>query len=272
LADKAQTVATLKTSTKVPEQTPTLPVHQVRFFSRPSWGDEAAQKLGEEPRRKAVSLLGHVALSGLVHFRAYSHPKQKLEEALADLKADLAHSLRVRLELSVEEAERLEEEEEQAETSAGASEGLDGAAGAVSPQPRHHLLEEEAINTNRPFGEGMPRRVLVPWLAGVQLSEYLTESESLVDAEERCRDMLGASFVMLPGGQDLVEVEAPSTSRTAVHKQSEREGSESATQVSVRDSMSKNVSRSTCSQTTLAATVGALAAASLAAGLAYTMR
>lgn len=271
LADATQTVATLQTPSLESEPDPqtagALPTHQVHFFARPSWASEAGPKMGEELREKPGAVVGHVALSGAVHVRAYSHPKQTVGEALADLRTDVGRSLRARLELLAEEAERAEEESEQAATSAATSSAGDAAE---QSQPRHALLEDGAVDEVRRFGEGMPRRVLVPWLEGVRLSEYLIGSESVVEAAERCRDMLGPSFA---SGTDLVEIERPAALDKAAQRQSESQTTAVLEDVKPGGSSVEGKQYSVvCSQTTLAATVGALAAALLAVSLAYVSR
>ncbi|GAQ81550.1 hypothetical protein KFL_000830320 [Klebsormidium nitens] len=269
LTDSTQTVAALRTPSPEPEpdsQTAeSLPTHQVHFFARPSWASEAGAKMGEELREKPGAVVGHVALSGAVHVRTYSHPKQTVGEALVDLKTDVARSLRARLELLVEEADRAEEESEHAATSAATSAPGEGASGAEKSQPRHALLEDAV----RRFGEGMPRRVLVPWLEGVRLSEYLIGSESVAEAAERCKEMLGPSFA---SGSDLVEVERPAAPEKTAQQQSEPQKSTVLEGVRTGSSSVKGKQEAVCSQTTLAAAVGALAVTLLAVSLAYVSR
>lgn len=234
--------------------------HTVHFFACPHWESGAQTSEGQS------LVLGHMVLSGVMHLGAYAHPKQTIEEALMDLRSDLSRSLRARLGILVEEAERRHEQGELSDGALSTRGGLDAPAGAGPSEPQYPLLEDKVLSKVSLFAEGLPRRVLVPWVAGIQLSDYLLNSESISNAEERCSDMLGAT--LLPKNGQLVEVEARPRLPASVEAGGEPEDNAKGRAMS-HGGIGLRKERVTCAPSTFIGVIGALAALSVAVALAY---
>lgn len=159
----------------------------------------AAAAEGEWPAVAAGTEYGSSRLRGEVSGLAYAHRRESVAQALGHLKADVAHSLGVRVELLVEEALNAAEEQQEHEAEAGS------AAGAKAAAPAHPLLA--AAGSGSAACLALPLRVLLPWAGGLQLCDYLGEGEGAQEAAERAAMLL--SLAAGAGGADgVVEVEA----------------------------------------------------------------
>jgi hypothetical protein len=120
-----------------------------------------------------------------------------MSKALADLKADLARSLAIRVDLMVEDALA-------AESDAAAA---GGAGPGTPPAPAHPLLAAAGGGAAAAACVGLPRRVLLPWQAGLQVCDHLAAGEGAADAADRARELLGVDLG--EAADAVVEVEGP---------------------------------------------------------------
>jgi hypothetical protein len=135
----------------------------VDLFSPPS----ACCSAGATATVKVQPSYGSSSLTGDVAAIAYVHKRDSTAKALEDLKADVCKTLQVRLELLADEAAdaaavAAEEEEEQQVGGQGACKA-GGEAAAAHPLLKH-------IGSSKRVAVAFPRRVLLPWVAGVKVS------------------------------------------------------------------------------------------------------
>ncbi|PON59630.1 ODR-4-like [Parasponia andersonii] len=121
-------------------------------------------------------VIGAIVFSGSVCSFAYINSKEPISQAVADIKEDIILSLQSRLDVICDEADG-----DTSETDGGSMEGSD----KESPTSRLfiHLLRK---TTNLSF----PRRVFVPWLAGLLVCDYLQSSETLEVLKDHCVELL----------------------------------------------------------------------------------
>ncbi|KAL2621761.1 hypothetical protein R1flu_001966 [Riccia fluitans] len=150
-------------------------VHAVEFI-QPIDGGAATGSI-----RHGRKMKGRVFFKGDLHARAYAVVREPLSRAVADLKGDIVSSLRSRLELLVDEAEEAEED----------ARAQDKDADVPNVPPPETLLSTQLSMDVKEHSVAMPRRVLVPWLEGTMICDYMLPDESLEDVQERCMDLLG---------------------------------------------------------------------------------
>jgi hypothetical protein len=97
---------------------------------------------------------------GVVSARAYAYSRETAGRAAADLKADVVASLRARLDLLIDEAEREADE-------------ADAEAEEDKQQQRHPLAEGAAPPSGAPVAFALPRRAWVRWVDGCAVCDYL---------------------------------------------------------------------------------------------------
>ncbi|XP_078176091.1 oxidoreductase, zinc-binding dehydrogenase family protein [Carex rostrata] len=131
---------------------------------------------------------GLVLFSGSVCASAYLGPRESVAQAISDLKGDIIASLRSRLDLMLDEAEG---EDAQSEKSIG--------------QLNFHELKKN-------FRVSFPRRVLVPWVAGIHICDYLQSSEILEDTKDRCKEMMSMEDTI--DTSSILEIESQSEPTT----------------------------------------------------------
>lgn len=142
-----------------------------------------------------ASSCGLARLRGAVQGVAFVGKREPAGKALAELRADLISSLKARLQLLLEEAERSGPHD----GAGGTDADIDGA-----PTDAHPLLAP-------PGGlrDGcvlpLPRRVMLPWLGGLQLCDYLLDGEPADAATDRARVLLGVELE----GRQVIEAERP---------------------------------------------------------------
>ncbi|XP_025820388.1 protein odr-4 homolog isoform X1 [Panicum hallii] len=124
---------------------------------------------------KECSLEG---VAGLLHFAgsvsalAYLGPKESISEAISDLKADIITSLRSRLDIILDEAD-------------------DGSAtNELEQSPSQKVTQVVFHELREPYCFSFPRRVLIPWLGGAYVCDYLQQSETTEDATDRCKEVI----------------------------------------------------------------------------------
>jgi len=115
---------------------------------------------------------GLLRFAGSVSALAYLGPKESISEAISDLKADIITSLRSRLDIILDEAD-----------DGSATNELEQSLSQKVTQVVFHELRE-------PFSFSFPRRVLIPWLRGAYVCDYLQQSETTEDAMDRCKEVI----------------------------------------------------------------------------------
>ncbi|KAL6857066.1 hypothetical protein ACP4OV_018448 [Aristida adscensionis] len=129
----------------------------------------------EECSSEGVS--GLVLFAGSVSALAYLGPKESISEAISDLKADIIASLRSRLDIILDEAD-----------DDSTTNDLEKSPSQKATQVIFHELRE-------PYSFSFPRRVLIPWLGGAYICDYLQQSETIEDARERCKEVISLETV-----------------------------------------------------------------------------
>lgn len=136
---------------------------------------------------------GVLVYSGCVRSYAYLFSKELVSQAVDDIKEDIIASLRSRLDIISDEADR--------ERAAAAE---DGAEINNTQESTHQIilqpLRKQCI---LPF----PRRVFIPWLAGILVCDYLLPSETF--------EALKDHFV------ELLSMEAPEDASKLVEQENE---------------------------------------------------
>ncbi|XP_042449743.1 protein odr-4 homolog isoform X1 [Zingiber officinale] len=115
-------------------------------------------------------MAGLVSFNGSVVAFAYLAPREPFLQAISDLKCDITSTLRSRLEMIADEAE-----EGALSTNGGAEKSI------------HQLTLDEL---RKPCSLTFPRRVLVPWLDGLLICDYLQASETSEDIKDHCKEMM----------------------------------------------------------------------------------
>ncbi|KAF8712562.1 hypothetical protein HU200_028315 [Digitaria exilis] len=115
---------------------------------------------------------GLLRFAGSVSALAYLGPKESISEAISDLKADIITSLRSRLDIILDEAD-----------DGSAADELEKSTSQKATQVIFHELRE-------PYSFSFPRRVLIPWLSGAYVCDYLQHSETTEDATDRCKEVI----------------------------------------------------------------------------------
>jgi hypothetical protein len=104
--------------------------------------------------------------------------KEPVSQAIADIKADIIRSLQSRLDIICDESEQ-----DLNPTDVGDNENADG----MSKIPISKLILNSSIKACH---LRLPRRVLVPWLSGMFICDYLQPFESLEVVKERCIELM----------------------------------------------------------------------------------
>ncbi|KAG6540854.1 hypothetical protein Mapa_017784 [Marchantia paleacea] len=154
------------------------PVHEVEFI-QPIGGRGVPGSICNGMKTK-----GRVLFKGDLHARAYAIVREPLSRAVADLKGDIVASLKSRLELLVDEAEEAEDDARMQEQDAD-----------PSPPPETLLSSQLSLDVKE-HSFAMPKRVLVPWLEGAMICDYMLPDENLEDVQERCMDLFGLEQTM----------------------------------------------------------------------------
>lgn len=123
-----------------------------------------------------------VTLSGVVHGRAYASAREPLQRAITNLEKDLISSLRSRLDLLCDEAERSVEDDQ-----CSSSNEMENSV-AKSNTSSQFLRPNADAGTE--CSVSLPRRVFVPWHSGTFLSDYLVNDETLeMDVKVRFEEL-----------------------------------------------------------------------------------
>ncbi|KAJ6851705.1 protein odr-4-like protein [Iris pallida] len=123
------------------------------------------------------NVAGLIIFTGAICASAYLGPKEPVAQAVSDIKADILKSLRSRLDIVCDEAEDKVE----------LTSKIDMDASDDANKSIHQIILHQL---RKPYSLHFPRRVLVPWLAGVFICDYLQPLESFEDLKDRCREMM----------------------------------------------------------------------------------
>uniref|UniRef100_A0A7C9B2I6 Protein odr-4 homolog n=1 Tax=Opuntia streptacantha TaxID=393608 RepID=A0A7C9B2I6_OPUST len=141
---------------------------------------------------------GILVYSGCVCSYAYLYSKEPVSQALTDIKEDIITSLRSRLDIISDEAER--------EAAAAAEDDMEINNKISAYQTIIQPLRKQCI---LPF----PRRVFIPWHAGIYACDYLLPSESFEALKDHFVELLAMEAPK--DDSTLVEVEKEILSLTA---------------------------------------------------------
>ncbi|XP_052134840.1 uncharacterized protein LOC127753394 [Oryza glaberrima] len=133
---------------------------------------------------------GLLLFAGSVSALAYLGPKESIAEVISDLKLDIITSLRSRLDIILDEAD-----------DDSTTNNLENSLSQKATQVVFHELRV-------PYSFSFPRRILIPWLAGSYICDYLQQSETTEDAMERCKEVMSLEADM--GNYSIVEPESAS--------------------------------------------------------------
>ncbi|WOK94850.1 hypothetical protein Cni_G03555 [Canna indica] len=145
---------------------------------------------------------GLVTFSGAICASAYLAPREPISQAISDLKCDIISSLRSRLDINSDETE-----EEAALCSDG---GMEASRDVLVEKSIHGLTLNEL---QKPCSLTFPRRVLVPWLAGIFICDYLQASETFEDMKDHCKEMMSMEDPIESSA--VVDLEAEPSPETA---------------------------------------------------------
>ncbi|GAV72025.1 hypothetical protein CFOL_v3_15514 [Cephalotus follicularis] len=143
-------------------------------------------------------VVGILIFSGSVCSFAHLNSKEPVSQAVADIKDDIIRSLQSRLDVICDEADDLSSTEK-----GGREANNEISCGKLVS---HFVLHELRKTCYLSF----PRRVFVPWLAGIYICDYLQSFETVEVLKDHCVELMSmeapsdASKVLEP------EVEAPS--------------------------------------------------------------
>ncbi|KAL0737729.1 hypothetical protein Bca4012_013939 [Brassica carinata] len=125
----------------------------------------------------AKNVAGILHFGGSIYSYAYLNAKEPVSQAVSDIKADITRSLQSRLDIVCDEAEQ-----DLDPTVVG-----DNEEAEMSKIP----VSKSILNSStKACHLRLPRRVLVPWLAGTYICDYLQPFESLEVVKERCMELM----------------------------------------------------------------------------------
>ncbi|EXC01166.1 Protein odr-4-like protein [Morus notabilis] len=149
-----------------------------------------------EGNQKEVT--GVIAFSGSVCSYAYLNSKEPISQAVAQIKEDIILSLQSRLDIICDEAD--------GDTGPSDAEIKEASDGMSTENPVSQLsihLLRKTCNVS------FPRRVFIPWLAGMLVCDYLQSSETLEVLKDHCKELLSMETTLDSLTILEPEVEAP---------------------------------------------------------------
>ncbi|KNA05425.1 hypothetical protein SOVF_190480 isoform A [Spinacia oleracea] len=141
-------------------------------------------------------VVGILVYSGTVCSYSYLNSKESISQAVADIKEDIIRSLRSRLDMISDEADR----ETAGASKNGSEANIETSSIESIYQIIHQPLRKQCI---LPF----PQRVFIPWLAGTFICDYLLPTE--------CFEALKDHFV------ELLAMEVPEDTSTFLQAEKE---------------------------------------------------
>ncbi|XP_049382250.1 uncharacterized protein LOC125846715 [Solanum stenotomum] len=166
-------------------------VHDVEFllpFMEDKYLEVCSQK----------EITGLLVFSGSVCSYAYSNSKEPSSQALADIKGDIIKSLRSRLDIMCDEADRKSDSKED-RTEESNNQILSGST----------VLQLDLQLQRKHCSMSFPRRVFLPWLADTFLCDYIQPSESVEVLVDHFAELMSLEF---PSNSSKIlepEAEAP---------------------------------------------------------------
>ncbi|ESQ32638.1 hypothetical protein EUTSA_v10004086mg [Eutrema salsugineum] len=149
----------------------------------------------------AKNVTGILLFGGSIFSYAYLNVKEPVSQAVADIKADITRSLQSRLDIICDEAEQ-----DLIPTDVGDNEEAETSKIPISK----FILN----SSTKACHLRLPRRVLVPWLAGTYICDYLQPFESLEVVKERCIELMSMEHSSLDASK-ISEVESETSLLTA---------------------------------------------------------
>ncbi|CAN8266042.1 unnamed protein product [Cochlearia groenlandica] len=144
------------------------------------------------------SVTGIVQFGGSVFSYAYLNVKEPVSQAVADIKADITRSLQSRLDIICDEAEQ-------------DLSSADIADNEEVEMSKVHISKFVLNSSTKACHLRLPKRVLVPWLSGTYICDYLQPSESLEVVKERCVELMSMEHSSLDTTK-MTEVETETLS------------------------------------------------------------
>ncbi|EOA23910.1 hypothetical protein CARUB_v10017124mg [Capsella rubella] len=123
----------------------------------------------------AKNVTGVLLFSGSIFSYAYLNVKEPVSQAITDIKSDIIRSLQSRLDIICDEAEQ-----DLSPKNVGDNED-------ANEIPISKLIFK---SSTKACHLRLPRRVLVPWLAGMYICDYLQPFESHEVVKERCIELM----------------------------------------------------------------------------------
>ncbi|KAH0695975.1 hypothetical protein KY289_013457 [Solanum tuberosum] len=145
-------------------------------------------------------ITGLLVFSGSVCSYAYSNSKEPSSQALADIKEDIIKSLRSRLDIMCDEADRKSDSKED-RTEESNNQILSGSA----------VLQLDLQLQRKHCSMSFPRRVFLPWLADTFLCDYIQPSESVEVLVDHFAELMSLEFPSISSKilEPEAEAEAP---------------------------------------------------------------
>ncbi|KAG5620113.1 hypothetical protein H5410_005331 [Solanum commersonii] len=143
-------------------------------------------------------ITGLLVFSGSVCSYAYSNSKEPSSQALADIKEDIIKSLRSRLDIMCDEADRKSDSKED-RTEESNNQILSGSA----------VLQLDLQLQRKHCSMSFPRRVFLPWLADTFLCDYIQPSESVEVLVDHFAELMSLEFPSISSKILEPEAEAP---------------------------------------------------------------
>ncbi|WMV13882.1 hypothetical protein MTR67_007267 [Solanum verrucosum] len=166
-------------------------VHDVEFllpFMEDKYLEVCSQK----------EITGLLVFSGSVCSYAYSNSKEPSSQALADIKEDIIKSLRSRLDIMCDEADRKSDSKED-RTEESNNQILSGST----------VLQLDLQLQRKHCSMSFPRRVFLPWLADTFLCDYIQPSESVEVLVDHFAELMSLEFPSISSKILEPEAEAP---------------------------------------------------------------
>uniref|UniRef100_A0A1J3K7B4 Protein odr-4-like protein n=1 Tax=Noccaea caerulescens TaxID=107243 RepID=A0A1J3K7B4_NOCCA len=140
----------------------------------------------------AKNVTGLLLFGGSIFSYAYLNAKEPVSQAIADIKADITRSMQSRLDIICDEAQDLNP--------------ADVGDNEEAEMSKTHISKLIFNSSTKACHLRLPRRVLVPWLAGPYLCDYLQPFETLEVVKERCVEFMSMEHSSLDASK-ISEVE-----------------------------------------------------------------
>ncbi|KAK9689617.1 hypothetical protein RND81_09G071500 [Saponaria officinalis] len=146
-------------------------------------------------------VVGILVFCGTICTYSYLSAKEPVSQAVADIKEDITMGLRSRLDIISDEAER--------ETAAASGDGSQSNSEMSNAKSLYtFFLKPASKEIILPF----PRRVFIPWLAGLFVCDYLLPRETFEAVREHFKEMLSME---IPEDASVMEPEKEPSNPTS---------------------------------------------------------